>query len=191
MRTDHDPKSRRCLRSGAQSDLLASPHTKGAVYALFDSSPFNLDRLPVAHLAGCRTDNDGRGTSAHRRDGDIIRQATIIGDFFHEIYIYEDQCTRGRPDGEVMLLMREGFAQGAGSTRRDRVILQESGELAAIGAAISSLKPGDLLLCQVDQIELALDYVMGICKPSEPHATIGSPAEKHKAPAAAVPATAS
>lgn len=65
MRTDHDPKSRRCLRSGAQSDLLASPHTKGAVYALFDSSPFNLDRLPVAHLAGCRTDNDGRGTSAH------------------------------------------------------------------------------------------------------------------------------
>src|ERR1017187_296687 len=126
-----------------------------------------------------------------RRDGDIMRQATIIGDFFHEIYIYEDQCTRGRPDGEVMLLMREGFAQGAGSTRRDRVILQESGELAAIGAAISSLKPGDLLLCQVDQIELALDYVMGICKPSEPHATIGSPAEKHKAPAAAVPATAS
>jgi cyanophycin synthetase len=125
-----------------------------------------------------------------RRDEDIIRQAKIIGDFFHEIYIYEDQCTRGRPDGEVMLLMREGFGQGSGNARRDRVILQESGELAAIGAALASLKPGDLLLCQVDQIELALDYVMGICKPSEPHVVVSHPV-KQKAPAAALPATAS
>lgn len=50
---------------GITSDLLASPHTKGAVYALLDSSPFNLDRLPVACLAGRRADNDGPGTSAH------------------------------------------------------------------------------------------------------------------------------
>ena len=125
-----------------------------------------------------------------RRDEDIIRQAKIIGDFFHEIYIYEDQCTRGRPDGEVMLLMREGFGQGSGNARRDRVILQESGELAAIGAALASLKPGDLLLCQVDQIELALDYVMGICKPSEPHIVVSHPA-KQKAQATALPATVS
>lgn len=51
--------------SDAQSDLLASPHTKGAIYALLDSSPFNPDRLPVARLAGRRADNDGPGTSAH------------------------------------------------------------------------------------------------------------------------------
>ncbi len=126
-----------------------------------------------------------------RRDADIIRQARIIGDFFHEIYIYEDQCTRGRPDGEVMALMREGFKQGPGSARRDRIILQESGELAAIGAAISRLRPGDLLLCQVDQIDLALDYVMGLCKQGEAHVATGHPV-KPKAPAtAALPATAS
>jgi cyanophycin synthetase len=123
-----------------------------------------------------------------RRDEDIIRQAEIIGNFFHEIYIYEDQCTRGRPDGEVMRIMREGFAQSG--DRGDRVILQESGELAAIGAAIASLKPGDLLLCQVDQIELALDYVMGICKQSDPHPAISSSAAKHKGSNTAVPATA-
>jgi len=121
-----------------------------------------------------------------RRDEDIIRQAQIIGDFFHDIYIYEDQCTRGRPDGEVMRIMRKGF----GAARRDRTILQESGELAAIGAAIASLKPGDLLLCQVDQVELALDYVMGICKQSDPHPAIGSSAVKHKGLTTAVPATA-
>jgi cyanophycin synthetase len=120
-----------------------------------------------------------------RRDEDIIRQARIIGEFFQDIFIYEDQCTRGRPDGEVMRLMREGFGPG----RRDRVVLQESGELAAIGSAIAGLKPGDLLLCQVDQIELALDYVTGLFRQSESHAPIGQSA-RHKPRATSLPASA-
>ena len=61
-----------------------------------------------------------------RRDEDIIRQAKLIADFFHDIYIYEDQCTRGRPDGEIMRLMREGFVTG----RKEHTVLQESGEFA-------------------------------------------------------------
>lgn len=93
-----------------------------------------------------------------RRDEDIIRQAEIIGGFFDEIYIYEDKCTRGRPDGEVIRLMCQGFALA----RRSRRVLQASGELAAIGAAINGLEPGDLLLCQVDQIDLALEFVTGL-----------------------------
>lgn len=119
-----------------------------------------------------------------RRDEDIIRQAKLIGDFFHEIYIYEDQCTRGRPDGEVLRLMREGF----GAQRRDRAVIEQSGELAAIGAAIASLHPGDLLLCQVDQVELALEYVMGVCRQGDGHATAAHGA-KVKSSAASVPAT--
>ncbi|HEY2410575.1 MAG TPA: cyanophycin synthetase [Polyangiaceae bacterium] len=90
-----------------------------------------------------------------RRDEDIRRQAEIIGSFFDDIYIYEDQCTRGRAPGEVMRLMREGFDQA----ERQRRIIQKSGELASIAAAISSLEPGDLILCQVDQVELALAFV--------------------------------
>jgi cyanophycin synthetase len=100
-----------------------------------------------------------------RRDEDIIRQAQIIGDFFHDIYIYEDQCTRGRPDGEIMRIMREGF----GPEKPGRAILQEVGELGAISAVLASLKPGDLLLCQVDQVELALDHVMEIVRQSDAH----------------------
>jgi cyanophycin synthetase len=119
-----------------------------------------------------------------RRDEDIIRQAKIIGDFFHEIYIYEDQCTRGRPDGEIMRMMRDGFASSTGAP----VILQESGELGAIGAAIASLKTGDLLLCQVDQIELALDHVSGLLKNPEPQVAGGHPV-KHKTQPVEIPAS--
>jgi cyanophycin synthetase len=159
--------------------ILDYGHNSSALLALNQA----IERMPHRRRKIVYT------AAGDRRDEDIMRQATIIGDFFHEIYIYEDQCTRGRPDGEVMRLMREGFAEGVGSARGDRVVLQESSELAAIGAAIASLKPGDLLLCQVDQIELALDYVMGICRPSEPHGASIAPA-KRKAPAIAVPATA-
>ena len=98
-----------------------------------------------------------------RRDEDIIRQAEILGSFFHEIYIYEDKCTRGRPDGEVIRLMREGFVRATGTPR----IVELTGELPAIGAAIGGLEPGDLLLCQVDQVELALEFVTGLFKQAE------------------------
>jgi cyanophycin synthetase len=98
-----------------------------------------------------------------RRDVDITRQAQLLAGFFHEIYIYEDQCTRGRADGEIVRLMREGFVSSAHSPR----VLQAPGEMAAIGAAIARLEPGDLLLCQVDQVEEALAFVSGMLKQAE------------------------
>lgn len=99
-----------------------------------------------------------------RRDEDIYRQAEIIGSFFDDIYIYEDQCTRGRADGEIIRMMREGFTRAKRPPRR---VLQKSGELAAIASAISSLEPGDLLLCQVDQVDIALDFVKGLFRQAE------------------------
>jgi len=99
-----------------------------------------------------------------RRDEDISRQAEIIGGFFDDVYIYEDQCTRGRADGEIIRLMREGMLRAKRAPRR---VLQKSGELSAIAAAISSLEPGDLLLCQVDQVEVALDFVKGLFRQAE------------------------
>jgi cyanophycin synthetase len=98
-----------------------------------------------------------------RRDEDIMRQAEILADFFDEIYIYEDKCTRGRAEGEVMRLMREGFARAKGAPR----IVQLNGELRSIGAAIGGLESGDLLLCQVDQVELALEFVTGLFRQAE------------------------
>ena len=120
-----------------------------------------------------------------RRDEDIVRQARIIGDFFHGIYIYEDQCTRGRPDGEIMRLMRQGFD----SARPRHTVVQESGELTAIDAAIAGLIPGDLLLCQVDQVELALDHVATLLGSMQPHVALGHPV-KHKVAARELPTSA-
>ena len=45
--------------------------------------------------------------------------------------------------------------------------MQKSGELPAIAAAISGLEPGDLLLCQVDQVEVALEFVKGLFRQAE------------------------
>ncbi len=99
-----------------------------------------------------------------RRDEDIQRQAEIIGGFFDDVYIYEDRCTRGRADGEIIRLMREGMQR---SKRPPRRVLQKSGELPAIAAAISGLEPGDLLLCQVDQVDVALEFVKGLFRQAE------------------------
>lgn len=120
-----------------------------------------------------------------RRDEDILRQAQLIADFFHEITIYEDQCTRGRPAGEIMRLMRQGFASGRGAP----MVLQESGEMAAIAAAIAGLKAGDLLLCQVDQVEPALEHVAGLLRQNEAH--LPSHTVKHKTSAQVLPVSAS
>lgn len=98
-----------------------------------------------------------------RRDVDIRRQAELLAGFFDEIYIYEDQCTRGRQNGEIIQLMRDGFVKASRRTR----VLQAPGEMAAIGAAIARLEPGDLLLCQVDQVEAALSFVTGMLKQAE------------------------
>jgi cyanophycin synthetase len=155
--------------------ILDYGHNSSALLALCES----IEKMPHRRRKIVYT------AAGDRRDQDILRQAQIIGDFFQDIYIYEDQCTRGRPDGEIMRMMREGF----GPEKKDRAILQESGELAAIGAALASLKPGELLLCQVDQIELALDYVMGIVRQSEPHAP-AQHTQKQKALPVAVPAAA-
>jgi cyanophycin synthetase len=120
-----------------------------------------------------------------RRDEDILRQAQLIADRFHEVTIYEDQCTRGRTKGEISRIMRDGFAKGQGTP----AIIQESGELAAIDSAIAGLEPGDLLLCQIDQVELALEHVMSLLRQGESH--LPSHAIKHKTTASVLPASAS
>ena len=133
--------------------VLDYGHNASALLALNEAlSKFSSKRRKVVYTA-----------AGDRRDVDIKRQAELLAGFFDEIYIYEDQCTRGRADGEILRLMREGFES---ASRKPRV-LQAPGEMAAIGAAIARLEPGDLLLCQVDQVEEALAFVSGLLKQSE------------------------
>lgn len=90
-----------------------------------------------------------------RRDEDIRQQGAIIGHAFDRAVLYEDACQRGRPDGETLHLLREGLA---GSTRL-RQIEEVRGEFKAIDRALAMLKPGDLCLILIDQVEEALAHI--------------------------------
>jgi cyanophycin synthetase len=90
-----------------------------------------------------------------RRDDDIRQQTQILGDAFDEVVLYEDQCQRGRMDGEVVALLREGLA----NARRTKSIKEIKGEFAAIDTALAGLSKGDLCLILIDQIEEALEYI--------------------------------
>ncbi len=90
-----------------------------------------------------------------RRDEDIREQTAILGDAFDEVLLFEDACQRGRADGEVLRLLREGLAGALRTQRVDEV----RGEFAAIDLALSRLEPGDVCLVLVDQVEEALAHL--------------------------------
>ncbi len=90
-----------------------------------------------------------------RRDEDIRRQTEILGEAFDEVILYEDQCQRGRSDGEVLALLRQGLA-GAPRTARVQEI---RGEFLAIDTALDQLEPGDLCLILIDQVDEALAHI--------------------------------
>ena len=90
-----------------------------------------------------------------RRDVDLRRQTEILGAAFDRAILYEDQCQRGRADGEVLALLREGLA-GAPRTREVEEI---RGEFLAIDRALDGLETGDLALILIDQVEEALAHI--------------------------------
>ncbi len=90
-----------------------------------------------------------------RRDEDIRRQTEILGDAFDEVILYQDQCQRGRADGEVLTLLREGLKQA----KRTTAIEEISGEFLAIDTALARIQPGELCLILIDQVEEALAHI--------------------------------
>lgn len=90
-----------------------------------------------------------------RRDEDIRRQTEILGDAFDDVILYEDQCQRGRADGEVLSLLRQGLT----NAKRTTSIKEIRGEFVAIDTALQSLQAGDLCLILVDQVEEALAHI--------------------------------
>jgi len=90
-----------------------------------------------------------------RRDEDIREQTRIIGEAFDEVVLYQDACQRGRVDGEVLALLRQGL-EGA---QRTQHIDEIHGEFLAIDRALERLKSGDLCLILIDQVEEALAHI--------------------------------
>lgn len=90
-----------------------------------------------------------------RRDQDIRQQTEILGEAFDEVVLFEDQCQRGRQDGEVIALLRQGLAQASRTTQCTEI----HGEFLAIDTAMDALQAGELCLILVDQVEEALAHI--------------------------------
>ncbi|WP_258129004.1 cyanophycin synthetase [Achromobacter anxifer] len=90
-----------------------------------------------------------------RRDEDIRMQTEILGEAFDDVLLYEDQCQRGRADGEVLALLQQGLANATRSKHIEAI----HGEFLAIDKALARLNPGDLCLILVDQVEEALEHI--------------------------------
>ena len=90
-----------------------------------------------------------------RRDEDIRLQTEMLGDVFDEAILYQDQCQRGRPDGEVLGLLRQGLV----NAKRVSASCEINGEFLAIDTALARLEAGDLCLILIDQVDEALAHI--------------------------------
>nr|WP_314540309.1 cyanophycin synthetase [uncultured Massilia sp.] len=90
-----------------------------------------------------------------RRDEDIRDQTRILGKAFDDVLLYEDQCQRGRTEGEVVALLRQGLADATRTSHIDEI----KGEFVAIDKALARLQPGDLSLILIDQVDEALAHI--------------------------------
>jgi cyanophycin synthetase len=120
-------------------------HNPDAIQALVNA----VDNMPAA------TRSVVISGAGDRRDQDIRDQTRILGQAFDNVILYQDACQRGREDGEVLKLLREGL-EGA---ERTQGIDEIRGEFNAIDNAMDRLEPGDLCLILIDQVEESLAYI--------------------------------
>ncbi|NBO02244.1 MAG: cyanophycin synthetase, partial [Betaproteobacteria bacterium] len=90
-----------------------------------------------------------------RRDEDIREQTRIIGEAFDQVVLFQDACQRGRVDGEVLKLLREGLSNASRTQHVDEIY----GEFKAIDTAMDRLQEGDLCLILIDQVQEALAHI--------------------------------
>jgi cyanophycin synthetase len=90
-----------------------------------------------------------------RRDCDMVRQGELLGQAFDRVVLYEDHYVRGRKEGEIMNLLK----QGLNGAKRALEVQEIRGSVAAIETALASVRPGELLMIQADTIDETVDYV--------------------------------
>jgi len=120
-------------------------HNPDAIQALVDA----IENMPATRRSVVIS---GAGD---RRDDDIRQQTEILGESFDDVILYQDACQRGREDGEVIALLREGLANASRTQRIDAI----DGEFIAIDFALERLQDGDLCLILIDQVEDALAHI--------------------------------
>ncbi len=136
------------------ADYGHNPDAMRALVSAVDAMPVQPGQKRIVVISG----------AGDRRDSDIRDQTVILRAAFDEVILYQDAAQRGRADGEVMALLREGLEAAAevndGTTvKRTQRIDEIRGEFLAIDTALDRLKPGDLCLVLVDQVQEALAHL--------------------------------
>jgi cyanophycin synthetase len=90
-----------------------------------------------------------------RRDCDMIRQGELLAAAFDKLIFYEDQYVRGRQEGEIIRLLRQGATAADPRCEIDEV----KGVFPAIEQALNSARPGDLVLVQCDTVDESVAFV--------------------------------
>ena len=128
----------------------------GTVFADYGHNPDALAAL-VQGLDGMAATRRSIVISAagDRRDEDIVAQGRIVGAAFDRVLLYQDAAQRGRADGEVMALLRQGMRDAA----RVSEIEEIRGEFVAIDRALDHLLPGEVCLILIDQVSEALAHL--------------------------------
>ncbi|WP_309680444.1 cyanophycin synthetase [Polaromonas sp.] len=133
------------------ADYGHNPDAMRALVAAVDAMPVTPGQRRSVVISG----------AGDRRDCDIRDQTVILGAAFDDVILYQDAAQRGRADGEVMRLLRDGLSAASRTTRIDEI----RGEFLAIDTALARLQPGDLCLVLVDQVQQALDHLALRVKP--------------------------
>jgi cyanophycin synthetase len=133
------------LEVGGATVIVDYGHNPSALEALIDAiEQFPPSRRTVVYTA-----------AGDRRDCDMIRQGEQLGDAFDRVILYEDHYVRGRSEGEIMALIRQGLESG----NRVADITQIKGAIKAVEASLRDVLPGDLLLVQADEVDETIDFI--------------------------------
>lgn len=135
-------------------DYGHNAHSLRAMIAALDTFP-HKSRTVVYSAAG------------DRRDSDMITMGQLLGENFDRVILYEDHYIRGRADGEITELFRQGLAQ----SQRVRQVEAVRGAVKSVEYALNSVQPGDLLLIQADAIDETVhcvrQYVEALAAPAQ------------------------
>jgi cyanophycin synthetase len=94
-------------------------------------------------------------TGCDRRDVDLREMGAMAGDGFDRVLLYRDWGHRGRSDGELNQVLRQGLASG----QRVTEVVELETEKEAVETALRELPPGELLVLGIDSIEETLSAV--------------------------------
>ncbi len=142
---EHVPGRFNLLDIGGVTVIVDYGHNPSSLKAIIDAvGQFPHDRRTAVYT--CAGD---------RRDVDMVRQGELLGGAFDRVMLYEDHYVRGRKQGEIMGLIR----QGLNGAKRALEIQEIYGAVAAIEAVLKTVRPGELLLIQADTIDETVDFV--------------------------------